>query len=55
MPTGPGRYIGQGVSLASVAESLSWDLHRPVVDKTGLTGKYDVSLTSTPDLVKSFR
>lgn len=33
-----------GVSVASLAMILSDELHRPVVDKTGLTGTYDYSL-----------
>jgi uncharacterized protein (TIGR03435 family) len=30
--------------------SLSQAVQRPVVDKTGLTGKYDFTLTYSPDL-----
>lgn len=32
---------GQGVSIADLAATLSRSLDRPVLDKTGLTGKYD--------------
>jgi uncharacterized protein (TIGR03435 family) len=49
MPLGLGRRFGQAVTIASLAESLSHELKRPVVDKTGLTGKYDLSLQWTPD------
>jgi uncharacterized protein (TIGR03435 family) len=49
MPLGLGRRFGQAVTIASLAESLSHELKRPVVDKTGLTGKYDLSLEWTPD------
>jgi uncharacterized protein (TIGR03435 family) len=51
MPAGVGRYIGQAISLASLADRLSEQLHQPVIDKTGLTGKYDISLSWTPDMV----
>jgi uncharacterized protein (TIGR03435 family) len=37
------------ISMARFAELLSNKLDRPVVDKTGLTGVFDISLTWTPD------
>jgi len=41
---------GQGVSIAFLVQMLSQQqLGRPVVDKTGLTGKYDFTLQWTPD------
>jgi uncharacterized protein (TIGR03435 family) len=49
MPLGRGRLFGQAVTIASLAESLSHELERLIVDKTGLTGKYDLSLEWTPD------
>jgi uncharacterized protein (TIGR03435 family) len=49
MPLGRGRLFGQAVTIASLAESLSHELKRPIVDKTGLPGKYDLSLEWTPD------
>ena len=29
-------------------QTLGWDLDRPIVDKTGLTGKYNFTLQWTP-------
>jgi uncharacterized protein (TIGR03435 family) len=49
MPLGLGRLFGQAVTIASLIEHLSHELKRPVLDKTGLTGKYDLSLEWTPD------
>jgi len=46
---GNGVIIEQGYPLSYVADLLTSMLHRPVVDKTGLTGKYDISLRWTPD------
>ena len=36
-------------SVASFAEELSKDAGRPVVDKTGIAGRYDLKLQWTPD------
>jgi len=45
----PGRdeseYFAHGASTANIAQSFGDALGKPVVDKTGLTGKYDFSLT----------
>jgi uncharacterized protein (TIGR03435 family) len=49
MPLGPGRLFGQAVTIPSLIDHLTSELERPVVDKTGLTGKYDLSLEWTPD------
>ena len=49
MPLGQGRLFGQSVTIASLIDYLTHELKRPVVDKTGLTGKYDLSLQWTPD------
>ena len=35
--------------MASLAKTLFAQLHRPVVDKTALTGNYDLTLQWTPD------
>jgi uncharacterized protein (TIGR03435 family) len=52
---GWGLLRGQGVSMANLARKLSsrGNLGRPVVDKTGLTGKYDYTLKWTPDQGRS--
>jgi uncharacterized protein (TIGR03435 family) len=50
MQTGRGRIEVQGIDMASLANMLSQQLGRTVVDKTGLTGNYDFKLEWTPDL-----
>ena len=44
-----GTLAAQGISMSALANNLSFQLRRHVVDHTGLTGKYDISLTWTPD------
>jgi uncharacterized protein (TIGR03435 family) len=44
-----GKLTGQALPMASLAMILSHQLGRPVLDRTGLTGKYDIALTWTPD------
>jgi uncharacterized protein (TIGR03435 family) len=46
---GPGQLSGQAMTMTQLAAILSQQLHRPVVDKTGLTGAYDLTLHWTPD------
>jgi uncharacterized protein (TIGR03435 family) len=43
-PRGPGEIVGQRVPMALLADWLSIQLGRKVVDKTMLTGKYDFTL-----------
>lgn len=47
--SGPGMFKGERVSMKAVASHLSFALHSTVVDKTGLTGFYDVDLKWSPD------
>jgi bla regulator protein BlaR1 len=44
-----GRVTAQGVDMKSLADDLSNFLGRVVLDKTGLTGSYDVKLEWQPD------
>jgi uncharacterized protein (TIGR03435 family) len=38
----------QNGSLEGVAQMIEWAVKQPVVDKTGLTGKFDYDLKFTP-------
>jgi bla regulator protein blaR1 len=49
MLRGRGWITGQGLPMTSLAELLTEQLGRPVVDKTGLMGIYDFKLQWTPD------
>ena len=50
MQTTPGRVLAGGYALADIARNLSGMVGgRPVLDRTGLTGLYDLELTWTPD------
>lgn len=48
---GPRTLSGKGISMATLAASLAPFVSRFTVDKTGLTGGYDLELTWTPDPV----
>jgi uncharacterized protein (TIGR03435 family) len=47
--TGRGDLTGTGAPVPLLVNFLSQQLGRSVVDKTGLTGKYDFTLKRTPD------
>lgn len=49
MRMGRGEVTGQGLPVSSLARLLTMQLGRTVVDKTGLSGKYDFTLHWTPD------
>jgi uncharacterized protein (TIGR03435 family) len=44
------RMLAKGLTLADLAIKLGQQLRHPVLDKTGLTGRYDFTLEYTPDL-----
>jgi uncharacterized protein (TIGR03435 family) len=46
---GPGMFNGTGVSVRSLASQLDNALGKPVRDKTGLTGAYDIKLHYRPE------
>jgi uncharacterized protein (TIGR03435 family) len=50
MMTNRGRSEGHAIPIGMLAQSLSGLTGRPVVDKTGLAGKYDFVLEWTPDV-----
>jgi uncharacterized protein (TIGR03435 family) len=49
MMTKPGQFTGQSVSISSLVDLLSPLLQRNIINKTGLTGKYAMTLQYTPD------
>jgi uncharacterized protein (TIGR03435 family) len=46
-----GSISAEGVAIAQLAGNLSFPLDRTVIDRTGLTGRYDFRLRWTPDTV----
>jgi uncharacterized protein (TIGR03435 family) len=49
MRMGRGELTAQAIPTASLVNMLSQQLQHTVIDKTGLTGKYDFTLTWTPE------
>ncbi len=49
MTGGPGQLKATKISTGILAQSLSRQLDRPVLDLTGLTGRYDFALEWTPE------
>jgi uncharacterized protein (TIGR03435 family) len=47
--TGRTHFNGEGLTMTLIAEELSQITGRVVVDKTGLTGRYDLKLQWAPD------
>jgi len=46
---GSEQLTATAIQLSALATQLSYQLHSPVIDKTGLTGAYDITLQWTPD------
>jgi uncharacterized protein (TIGR03435 family) len=46
----PGRITGSAADMSDLVRSLSRVVGRPVVDRTGLAGRFDFTLTWTPDV-----
>lgn len=44
-----GSFSGKAIPIGQLAAVLSYFMGRPVTDKTGLAGRFDVELTWTPD------
>jgi uncharacterized protein (TIGR03435 family) len=49
MVGGRGTFMGGGMQLSQLTTRLSQELGRVIVDKTGLTGRFDVDLKYTPE------
>jgi uncharacterized protein (TIGR03435 family) len=41
--------VAKRITMAMLTETLSWYLERPVVDRTGLKGNYDMALDVSPE------
>ena len=54
MRMGRGQFDGQGVEMQMLATVLSNEVGRPVIDRTGLKGKFDVKLEFTPEPGQGF-
>jgi len=50
MRMGRGELEGNGLAFTSFIQMLSQQLGRPVIDKTGLSGLYDIKLQWTPEM-----
>jgi uncharacterized protein (TIGR03435 family) len=48
---GRGRLSGQGVTMQDLVEMLAGQVDGIVVDRTGITGKFDIALEWTPDVI----
>ena len=48
-PGGRMRTIANGTTIGKFADTLAMQLDRPIVDMTGLQGKYDITLDFAPD------
>jgi uncharacterized protein (TIGR03435 family) len=49
MPSGAGRIVGTGLDMATLVGSLAPSQRMPIVDQTGLQGRYDIDVTYTPE------
>ena len=48
--SGQRGYVSGTMDLTALGDALAWRLERPVVNKTGLSGSYDIELIWTPDV-----
>jgi uncharacterized protein (TIGR03435 family) len=50
LPGGAGRIVALGLDMAGLADLLATAPRRVVIDRTGLTGRFDIDLTYTPEI-----
>jgi uncharacterized protein (TIGR03435 family) len=48
-PGGRMRMVAQGTTMPKLVDALGMQVDRPIVDMTGLTGTYDITLEFAPD------
>ena len=49
LPGGAGRIVARGIDMPGFAELMSTNPRRPVIDRTGFTGRFDIDFTYTPE------
>src|SRR5262245_5803585 len=49
LPSGVGRIVGIGLDMPAVIGLLAPSQGRPIIDQTGLQGRFDIDLTYTPE------
>jgi uncharacterized protein (TIGR03435 family) len=49
LPGGVGRIVAAGIEMRNLAALLAPSQRRPIIDQTGLTDRYDIDLTYTPE------
>ena len=52
---GPGRLSFRGTPMGQILQFLSPAVNRVVVDRTGLTGRFDLDLEWTPDQLRELK
>jgi uncharacterized protein (TIGR03435 family) len=52
-PMGGGGFLTGTMTMGYAAHALSMQADRPVIDRTGLTGDFDIDLTWTPDAFRT--
>lgn len=50
LPGGAGRIVARGLEMTGFADLLAPNPNRPVIDRTGLTGRFDIDFTYTPEI-----
>lgn len=49
LPGGAGRIVARGINMNGFAELMATNPRRPVIDRTGLKGRFDIDFTYTPE------
>jgi uncharacterized protein (TIGR03435 family) len=49
LPGGAGRIVARGLDMAGLADLLAPNPNKPVIDRTGLAGRFDIDFAYTPD------
>jgi uncharacterized protein (TIGR03435 family) len=49
LPGGAGRIVARGIDMKGFADLMATNPRRPVIDRTGLVGRFDIDFTYTPE------